>query len=117
MIIFFTDDPQRDEQVCKDLHATRTLQAVCQVRTYAELRNAVQHAIAAHSQIVYVANRSWGMRQLSLLLGLLAIPCKDVHDFFHSTQTTPAAAHAASPTQHAAAAGQTINHHAHPASV
>lgn len=116
MNILFTDNAERDAELIRQLHATRTLHRVCDVCNDADLRKAVVVAIVDHSQLVIAAKYKRSMQKLAFIFDLLGLTYT-VYSQVLNSQTTPAAAHAASPTQHAAAAGQTINHHAHPASV
>lgn len=114
MVIFFTDNAERDADLQRELHETRTLHQVVEIHEQG-LRHAIILAAAYHGHIVMAGPYTMAMRKLEFALHLIGCTATKARTYLDSLNV-PAAAHAASPTQHVAAAGQNINHHARTAS-
>lgn len=81
MIIYFTDDQWRDEELIRQLHETRTLHRVCEVRNDADLRKAMVLAIGGHEQLVLSSSASWLMRKLEFAFDLVGLTSQKAHKY------------------------------------
>ena len=112
MVILICDIMEHDTVDYGRVHATNTLYNLVAVSPRT-VKDAVSTVLSFGAGVVVpddAAKHTDPVLRVMRVLRLLEVPVMRTSEYLASLKTTPAAAHAASPTKHVAAVGQSFQH-------